>query len=154
GIIQRHHLLLELQPGELAQQPAPQAPGRVVFAADREGGLGHSASPRRLVRKLHRTAIDPANASPRATFVPLGRPGSMLYLAYQTNADIMVPVRMLAQAGLTALEPWAASEDFKALRNLTAAYELISRAGLRHKRPAYGIELVRVGNSDVAVHED
>jgi len=78
----------------------------------------------------------------------------MLYLAYQTHADIMVPVRTLAQAGLTALGPWAASDDLKALRNLTAAYELISRAGLRHERPAYGIETVRVGNRDVGVHED
>lgn len=78
----------------------------------------------------------------------------MLYLAYQTHSDIMVPVRAFAEAGLAALTPWAASEDLKVLRNLTAAYELITRAGLTHKRPSYGIESVQVGNREVAVHEE
>jgi polyhydroxyalkanoate depolymerase len=78
----------------------------------------------------------------------------MLYLAYQTHADIMVPVRLFAEAGLNALAPWAAAEDLKVLRNLTAAYELITRAGLTHERPPYGIDSVRVGNREVAVHEE
>jgi polyhydroxyalkanoate depolymerase len=78
----------------------------------------------------------------------------MLYLAYQTHADIMVPVRAFAEAGLTALTPWAASDDLKVLRNLTAAYELITRAGLTHHRPSYGIDSVRVGNREVAVVEE
>ena len=46
----------------------------------------------------------------------------MLYLAYQTHADIMAPVRSMAQAGLSALGPLAATEHLKLLRNLTAAY--------------------------------
>ena len=58
------------------------------------------------------------------------------------------------EAGLSALAPWAASEDLKVLRNLTAAYELITRAGLTHERPSYGIDSVRVGNREVAVHEE
>ena len=78
----------------------------------------------------------------------------MLYLAYQTHADFMVPVRSMARAGLGAFAPWAALEDLKALRNLTAAYELISRAGLTHERPEYGIDKVRVGKADVAVREE
>jgi poly(3-hydroxybutyrate) depolymerase len=78
----------------------------------------------------------------------------MLYLAYQTHADIMAPVRMLAQAGLSALGAWAIAADLKAMRNLTAAYELLTRAGLTHERPAYGIERVRAGNRDVAVREE
>jgi len=78
----------------------------------------------------------------------------MLYLAYQTHADIMVPVRIFAEAGLNALAPWAAAEDLKVLRNLTAAYELITRAGLTHERPPYGIDSVRVGNREVAVREE
>ena len=78
----------------------------------------------------------------------------MLYLAYQTHTDIMVPVRAFAEAGLSALAPWAASEDLKVLRNLTAAYELITRAGLTHQRPSYGIDSVRVGNREVAVREE
>jgi len=78
----------------------------------------------------------------------------MLYLAYQTHADVMLPVRALAGAGLNALAPWAASEDLKVLRNLTAAYELIARAGLTHVRPSYGIDSVRVGNRAVRVREE
>jgi polyhydroxyalkanoate depolymerase len=77
----------------------------------------------------------------------------MLYLAYQTHADLMAPLRTLAGAGLTALTPWAANEDLKVLRNLTAAYELMARAGLTHTRPPYGIDSVRVGNREVAVSE-
>ena len=38
------------------------------------------------------------------------------------------------------------------LSNLTAAYELIARAGLTHERPPYGIDSVTVGNREVAVH--
>ena len=79
----------------------------------------------------------------------------MLYAAYQTHADIMVPVRSWALAGLDILAPWARdSEALKHLRNLTAAYELIARAGLTHVRPPYGIASVRVGNRDVAVTEE
>jgi poly(3-hydroxybutyrate) depolymerase len=77
----------------------------------------------------------------------------MLYLAYQTHSDLMAPVRLFAEAGLSALGPWAATEDLKVLRNLTAAYELITRTGLTHTRPSYGIDSVRVGNRAVAVRE-
>jgi len=78
----------------------------------------------------------------------------MLYAAYQTHTDIMVPVRSWALAGLSALSPWASSEQLKLLRNLTAAYELIARAGLTHVRPPYGIDSVRVGNREVPVVEE
>lgn len=77
----------------------------------------------------------------------------MLYAAYQTHADMMVPVRSWALAGLNVLGPWVDSEALQHLRNLTAAYELIARAGLTHVRPPYGIDSVRVGNRDVAVTE-
>jgi poly(3-hydroxybutyrate) depolymerase len=77
----------------------------------------------------------------------------MLYLAYQTHADIMAPVREMARAGLTALGPLA-NGHIKSLRNVTAAYELIARTGLTHTRPAYGIDRVRVGNREVAVREE
>lgn len=78
----------------------------------------------------------------------------MLYLAYQTHADIMVPVRSWALAGAQTLGPWLTSGDFSVLRNLTAAYELIARAGLTHTRPDYAIPSVRVGNREVAVREE
>jgi poly(3-hydroxybutyrate) depolymerase len=78
----------------------------------------------------------------------------MLYAAYQTHSDMMVPVRSWALAGLSALAPWANSEELRHLRSLTAAYELIARAGLTHVRPPYGITSVRAGNRDVAITEE
>ncbi|HXE69429.1 MAG TPA: polyhydroxyalkanoate depolymerase [Hyphomicrobiaceae bacterium] len=77
----------------------------------------------------------------------------MLYATYQTHSDIMVPVRCWALAGLSALTPWANRAGLGQLRNLTAAYELIARAGLTHARPTYAMTSVRVGQRDVAVRE-
>ena len=79
----------------------------------------------------------------------------MLYQAYQAHADIMAPVRRLA--GMAAESVGArlnGSARPTVLSNLTAAYELIARAGLTHDRPPFGIESVVVGNRDVAVTEE
>ena len=62
----------------------------------------------------------------------------MLYFAYQMQSDVMVPVR--AWAGMAASSggsPLLAHHS--ALRNLSAVYELIARAGLSHTRPPFGI---------------
>jgi poly(3-hydroxybutyrate) depolymerase len=76
----------------------------------------------------------------------------MLYQAYQTHADIMVPVRRLASMAAKAVgERLNGSPRPSPLSNLSAAYELIARAGLTHDRPAYGIDSVMVGNREVAV---
>jgi poly(3-hydroxybutyrate) depolymerase len=75
----------------------------------------------------------------------------MLYLAYQTHSDIMVPVRTWASIALAG-QP--ALGDHSVLRNLNAAYELISRAGLTHTRPPFGIHSVAVGNREVEVREE
>src|SRR6202034_363575 len=44
--------------------------------------------------------------------------------------------------------------DNPVIRNLTAAYELIARAGLTHTRPPFGISSVTVGNRQVEVREE
>jgi poly(3-hydroxybutyrate) depolymerase len=77
----------------------------------------------------------------------------MLYQAYQAHADFMVPVRTLAGLAAAALGPEHAASA-GVLRNLTAAYELIARAGLSHDRPPFGIDTVMVGNREVAVREE
>jgi poly(3-hydroxybutyrate) depolymerase len=78
----------------------------------------------------------------------------MLYQLYQAHSDFMVPVRNWAEAALRAIgRPLTGVVDNQALRNLTAAYELIARAGLTHARPAFGIGSVTVGNREVAVRE-
>ncbi len=79
----------------------------------------------------------------------------MLYQAYQAHSDIMVPVRNWATSALDAIgQPLSGFTDNAVLRNLTAAYELIARAGLTHRRPAYGVDRVTVGNREVAVREE
>ncbi len=78
----------------------------------------------------------------------------MLYAAYQAHSDIMVPVRSWALAGINVLAPWVNGADLHHLRSLTAAYELIARAGLTHVRPPYDITSVLAGNREVAVTEE
>ena len=78
----------------------------------------------------------------------------MLYQAYQAHSDIMIPVRKWADAALRTFgQPLAGIADNAVLRNLTAAYELIARAGLTHARPPFRIDGVTVGNREVAVNE-
>ena len=79
----------------------------------------------------------------------------MLYQAYQAHADMMGPVRMLAASACKAMgQPLSDAIGNPAVRNLTAAYELISRAGLTHVRPPFGISETKVGNRDVQVTEE
>src|SRR5476649_1359343 len=79
----------------------------------------------------------------------------MLYQAYQAHSDIMVPVRAFAGAALKSVgAKLNGSARPSALSNLTAAYELIARAGLTHVRPPYAIDSVMVGNREVAVTEE
>ena len=78
----------------------------------------------------------------------------MLYQAYQAHADIMRPVRWFAGfAAMSVGETLNGAARPNALSNLTAAYELIARAGLTHERPAYGIKSVMIENREVAVRE-
>src|SRR6266581_2462301 len=75
----------------------------------------------------------------------------MLYQVYQTHSDILGPVRAIAKAAnALPLNGWA---EHHAVRNLSAAYELIARAGLTHERPSFEIDTVVVGNREVAVRQ-
>jgi poly(3-hydroxybutyrate) depolymerase len=76
----------------------------------------------------------------------------MLYEAYQAHSDIMVPVRALAGFAAAMGRPSHALE-MPLARDLTAAYELIARAGLTHERPPFNIAPVRVGNREVGLRE-
>ena len=141
-IVERDQLLLELQAAELAQQPAAQAPGRVVLAGDGEGGLGHLGGSRSCF--WCESCID--GLSHRH-----GQAPTAVQLSFQrrTTACSISPTRPTPTSwcrcdpgpwpGSTPWRPGPASEALKHLRNLTAAYELIARAGLTHVRPPYGI---------------
>ncbi len=77
----------------------------------------------------------------------------MLYLAYQLQSDIMTPVRAWANMASGSNTP-PLFVGHPALRNLTAVYELIARAGLTHTRPPFAIDKVTVGNREVEVREE
>ena len=79
----------------------------------------------------------------------------MLYQAYLAHSDILMPVRSLASVAMRAIgQPLAGVTDNAVLRNLTAVYELVARAGLTHDRPPYRIDRTQVGNREVAVTEE
>jgi poly(3-hydroxybutyrate) depolymerase len=79
----------------------------------------------------------------------------MLYQAYQAHADIMVPVRKLAgMVAKSAGEKLNGSARPTILSNLTAAYELIARAGLTHERPPFGVEHITIDGQEVSVIEE
>jgi poly(3-hydroxybutyrate) depolymerase len=77
----------------------------------------------------------------------------MLYLAYQAHNDLIEPAKTLARQSLEMLGAWGVQSNVPVVRNLSAAYELIARAGLTHARPDYAIPAVTVGNREVEVTE-
>src|SRR3954452_8779170 len=79
----------------------------------------------------------------------------MLYAAYRAHSDIMGPVRALAGIAARSIGNFGIGmPGHGTVRNLTAAYELIARAGLTHSRLPFGINQVSVGNRDVEVREE
>ena len=78
----------------------------------------------------------------------------MLYLAYQAHADLVEPAKTLARSSLSMLGALGSQANVPIIRNMSAAYELIARAGLTHARPEYAIPAVMVGNREVEVTEE
>jgi poly(3-hydroxybutyrate) depolymerase len=78
----------------------------------------------------------------------------MLYLAYQAHSDLVEPAKTIARQSLAFLGALGQHASGPAVRNLSATYELVSRAGLTHTRPDYRIPAVNVGNRDVEVTEE
>jgi poly(3-hydroxybutyrate) depolymerase len=78
----------------------------------------------------------------------------MLYQAYQAQTDAFAPFRMLAQASQEFLNhPLHAFRNHPVARHAAAAMELVSRIGVSHARPDFGITETRLGNRTVAVAE-
>jgi polyhydroxyalkanoate depolymerase len=84
---------------------------------------------------------------------PSAERDEMLYLAYQAHADLVEPAKTIARSSLVMLGAWGSQANVPIIRNLSAAYELIARAGLTHARPEYAIPAVAVGNREVEVTE-
>jgi polyhydroxyalkanoate depolymerase len=79
----------------------------------------------------------------------------MMYQAYQAQDDLIGPFRVAAQAsldafgylGLTKLNP-------PFLKNISASFEMLTRAKLSHARPSFNLPSVPMGNRDVAITEE
>lgn len=79
----------------------------------------------------------------------------MLYLAYQAQADLMQPIRLMAQSMVASLGPdFFGASPGSATRRLAAAWELIARAGLSHRRPSFGLDSVVVDGREMPVREE
>ena len=76
----------------------------------------------------------------------------MLYQAYQTQTDLMSPLRLLAQHSSALL--WLRQTEGSLLRKWSAASEVFSRMRLTHSRPAYDIRSVKVGEDEFPVVEE
>jgi poly(3-hydroxybutyrate) depolymerase len=77
----------------------------------------------------------------------------MLYQAFQNHVDLTAPLRSSAASALTVLNHWP-TPSRRVSRRITASLELISRSTLTHRRPAYGIDKVTVGNRELQVMEE
>jgi len=79
----------------------------------------------------------------------------LLYGAYQMQRDLMAPLRATAGLATWALEGMPSSvSETPVVRGLSAISEFVSRAGLTHVRPAFGIDHVQLeGGKEVDVSE-
>ncbi|HEX7758301.1 MAG TPA: polyhydroxyalkanoate depolymerase [Caulobacteraceae bacterium] len=84
-----------------------------------------------------------------------GTRGRMRYKAFQAQADMMAPARLaagMANAVLAFGPPWV--KQVPPLAQVSAGWEMFSRAGVTHERPDYGFRTVRIGADDVPVREE
>ena len=80
----------------------------------------------------------------------------MIYKAYQTYADVMDPIRSLAQVTSDIFfRPWPGTKLGEVLLpRFSAACEVLSRTRLTFHRPAFDIDSVKVNGREVQVAEE
>jgi poly(3-hydroxybutyrate) depolymerase len=79
----------------------------------------------------------------------------MLYEAYQAHSDAFAQVRLMAEAARGWLaQPWPVIGGHPMMRSMAAACELVSRAGMSHEPPAFGLRETVVSGRRVAVREE
>ncbi|GGF64263.1 poly(3-hydroxybutyrate) depolymerase [Azorhizobium oxalatiphilum] len=77
------------------------------------------------------------------------------YQAYQTQSDLMEPIKLGAHMARRLLDSsLLAPFQSLATRHLSAACEMVERVGLTHARPAFGLTSTEVGNHAVPVVEE
>ena len=78
----------------------------------------------------------------------------MLYLAYQTQDDLIAPFRRMSETTLALAASAGTMAGALLPRQLAASLEMVSRFTLTHTRPEFAITTVRSGNATVEVHEE
>jgi polyhydroxyalkanoate depolymerase len=79
----------------------------------------------------------------------------MRYTAVQTMSDLLAPARLaagMANGALALGAPWL--RDLPPISHLAAYWEMLTRAGLTHSRPDYGIGSVTVAGEETPVTEE
>lgn len=77
----------------------------------------------------------------------------MLYQAYQTQSDLLAPLRAMAELTGVALA-YPQLQESQTLRAISAWCDVIAQAQLTHVRPPFGIESVMVEGRPAAIVED
>ncbi|WP_091738770.1 polyhydroxyalkanoate depolymerase [Phenylobacterium immobile] len=79
----------------------------------------------------------------------------MQYRAYQAHADLLAAARLAADVAgmsLALTPPWF--RQTPGVAQVRAGWEMLSRAGLTHRRPDYGFTTIRVDGEDRPVIEE
>jgi polyhydroxyalkanoate depolymerase len=78
----------------------------------------------------------------------------MIYQAYESYADVMLPVRGIASSVISACEKVRpVVGGHVSVRQVAAANTLLTMVRLTHERPHFGINSVQIGDREVAVKE-
>lgn len=79
----------------------------------------------------------------------------MIYQLYQTQADLLAPLRRAAALTAGLLRPAdLGAATAPALRPILAACDVLSAGGLTHRRPAFGFDQVQLRNTTATVTEE
>jgi polyhydroxyalkanoate depolymerase len=78
----------------------------------------------------------------------------MLYSGYQAWSDAALPFRIAAKTALGFRDWFRPFSEGPAQRNVFALLNVTSSARVTHRRPAFGIDRVAVGNREYAVREE
>jgi poly(3-hydroxybutyrate) depolymerase len=76
------------------------------------------------------------------------------YPAYQSLADLMLPLRHGAALVNHTLDAWPAFADTPHGRSLRASCDLITLAGLTHQRPPFALDSIEVDGKPVRIVEE
>ncbi len=78
----------------------------------------------------------------------------MLYQVYETQRSLMEPFAEFAQAASKLFNnPLNAFGQVPFAQRISASYDLMYRLGKDYEKPVFGIRTVKVGTTDVAIHE-